>query len=276
MSVAGSNHTCAVNFEDQVFCFGDNSKGQLGQAEYEENEMCERNTGKEPISFLKFPLRVKDSIEGNEDQYMSGVRQVAVGGDFNCAKITQSNNNTGSKVKCWGNPDIIRGGKKSEKECYPNVQVPGSVTPCNGTGTVADIESPPKLIDLSDVEFITAGRSHACSIRSCSPADQNEVLCWGDSSKAQLGRGGTSGVSQYMALPVISEFGTDKHIPLANIDDGSLNAQKNMTCVSKSEEILCWGQYQSPLEDDINQVILPERLSRQCEARGQTVSNFLK
>ncbi len=298
---AGSNHTCAVNFEDQVFCFGDNLKGQLGQAKHGSCE--ELNLGPNDGFFPKFPLRVKNNSieesnqndegktkckENSKDYCMSGVRQIAVGGDFTCAKITQQNNNTGSKIRCWGNPDV-RGNKKSEieKECYPHVRVPQSIRTCNGTDTLVDIESSDdsidvegcnkKTCDLADVEFITAGRTHACAVRSCSVQDTNEVVCWGDSSDAQLGRGGTRGDPEYKALPVLLEFGTDKHIPLANIDDSSLNAQKNVTCVSKSGEILCWGQYQSPLGDGINQVILPERLSRQCEARGQsTSSNFLK
>ena len=283
---AGSKHTCAINFEDQVFCFG--AQGQLGQAIY--NTTTNACISKK-VAFLKFPLRVRNSNEDNTENFMSGVRQIAVGGDFTCAKITQQGNSTGSKIRCWGNEEINGNNLTNIKECYPPVRVPVPIMTCNGTDTPVDIEDSPDnsidvqdternclngTCDLTDVEFITAGRNHVCTTRYCSTQDTNEVVCWGDSSKAQLGRGGTSGDVQNSALPVLLEFGTDKHTPLASIDDGSLNAQKNVTCVSKDGEILCWGEYQSPLNDERTQVILPEKLSRQCEAREEDTSNFLK
>ena len=292
---AGSNHTCAVNAQDDVLCFGDNSKDQLGQQEYDNkvtladssDDTCEDDLSDEE-DFSKYPLRVKNSNDKDDIRadtrsitYMSGVRQIAVGADFNCARITQQDD-TGSKVRCWGggpNQRSVKGNDdkppKDTQACYSEVLAPQSITPCNGSDTLADITNVTPT-ELADVQFITAGRTHVCAVRSCSTNNTNEVVCWGDNSKSQLGRGGTSPMSD-IALPVVLEFGSGtKHAPLANIDTGSLNAQKDLTCSSKNGEILCWGQYQSPLGDNLREVILPERLSNQCEARDDSASNFLK
>ena len=282
---AGSSHTCTVNAQDEVLCFGDNSKDQLGQLEYAADNTCTEVLNE---AFSKYPLRVKNSnndddleTDPKEITYMSGVRQIAVGADFNCARITQQDD-TGSKVRCWGggtDQRSVKGNNNRSPEdtqaCYSEVLVPQSITPCNGSDTLADITNL-TLTELADVQFITAGRTHVCAVRSCSTNNTNEVVCWGDNSKSQLGRGGTSQMSP-RALPVVLEFGSGtKHAPLGNIDTGSLNAQKDLTCSSKNGEILCWGQYQSPLGDNLREVILPERLSNQCEARDDSASNFLK
>ena len=128
---AGANHNCAINQEDEVYCFGDNRKGQLGQEEYASSECTETTfnglahidgNSDENEKIFPYPIRVRDSKESDTDDYMSSVRQIAVGADFNCARITQENAQTGPKLKCWGGGNdlsSVRGNSKDTAECYP-------------------------------------------------------------------------------------------------------------------------------------------------------------
>lgn len=299
---AGARHNCAINQKDEVYCFGDNSKKQLGQEKYNTDE-CDQsefnnlahndeNEDKDKGKFFPYPVRVRDSEkdeeDGDTDIYMTSVREIAVGAHFNCARITQANSQAGSKVKCWGGIDnnnnnnavnIIRGNPKPASEtnqCYPYVQVPEAITPCNGTDTPASIDVL-TLLDMEDVSSIVAGRAHACAIRECSN-DASEVLCWGDNRNRQLGRTGTHEESD-RALPVILELGesgSNTHTPLTNVDGSTLTANRDFTCFIKDGEVFCWGQYRSPLGDSVSEIVLPEKLSLQCEARDESTSNFLK
>ena len=289
---AGANHNCVINQGDGqdgggVYCFGDNSKGQLGQAKYDSSSNCletDFDNLVHEVNFFPYPIRVRNSTNTGTDEYMSSVRQIAVGANFNCARITQTNNQTaGPKLRCWGEKEkdvsSVRGNPDPvSDECYPNVQVPEAITPCNGETTLASIDTS-TLVDLEDVLSIVAGRTHACAVRECTN-DASEVLCWGDNKKRQLGRTGTHTESEH-ALPVIlevGEAGSSTHTPLINVDESRLSANRDLTCFIKEGEVFCWGQYRSPLEDSVSEIVLPERLSLQCEARdsGQdTASNFL-
>ena len=42
--------------------------------------------------------------------------------------------------------------------------------------------------------------------------------------------------------------------------------------------VRCWGGYESPLDDERIEIVLPETLSLQCESRDDqnTASNFIK
>ena len=288
-----------------MYCFGDNRKGQLGQEEYASSECTETTfnglahidgNSDENEKIFPYPIRVRDSKESDTDDYMSSVRQIAVGADFNCARITQENAQTGPKLKCWGGGNDLssvvtsknktrtssfnklRGNSKDTAECYPHVQVPKAITPCNGETTLASITDE-ELGDMEDVSFVVAGRAHACAVRECTNS-ASEVLCWGDNSKRQLGRTGTHEDSD-RALPVILELGesgSSTHTPLTNVDDSTLSANRDLTCFIKDGEVFCWGQYTSPLGDSVSEIVLPERLSLQCEDRNSaqdTASNFL-
>ena len=157
---------------------------------------------------------------------ISGVRQIVVGADFNCAKITQQDN-IGPQVKCWG-----KGIVESSGICYPYIQT--RVPVCNGEDTLVDASANP-LSDLADVEWITAGRDHACAARKCEGSLAREVVCWGDDSKGQLGRGGTIRERHDSAQPVIASFDSgdsEKYKPLLTDEEHqkSLNANKDLTC----------------------------------------------
>ncbi len=237
---AGGNHNCGVSQDDKVYCWGDNSKRQLGQAYIEGSDNSNRCVTLPPPTPIegivacsdsvdcrleaidicdncsRSPLEVKDSLASNENKKLplQGVEEISVGADFTCAKLSD---NDIYKVKCWGGVTDIDdvGGSREVIEdtiaavpapipseaCYPFVRVPQTMAQCVEE---EDINPAPDDagVHIVDISDITAGRVHACVTRECNPTT-DEVLCWGDNDKYQLSRNRNALRSSKVALPVL-------------------------------------------------------------------------
>ncbi len=90
---AGSAHTCVLDIEGDVFCWGDNIRGQLGN-------------GSDQASLA--PVQVLD---------VSNVIDLAASQDHTCALIT------GGGLKCWGANLYGQAGNGSTTDVYQPVQV---------------------------------------------------------------------------------------------------------------------------------------------------------
>lgn len=78
---AGSFHTCALDLEHRVWCWGRGNNGQLGRGEYLQQDYAQ--------------LVLADGTGSNN--YLDGVMQVVAGNTHTCALMTDGT------VKCWGN-----------------------------------------------------------------------------------------------------------------------------------------------------------------------------
>ena len=309
---AGANHNCGVSQDDKVYCWGDNSKKQLGQAKIETvdgTNQCVTVPPPQPIEGYVFcpdnydcrleatdicdncsrsPLEVKDSTASAKNQMLKGVEEISVGADFTCAKVSD---NDVYKMKCWGgvidvdvkaSREIIEGtiaavpAPLPSEACYPYVQVPQIIAQC-----VEDNINPPASTNahIANIDDITAGRMHACVTRECS-ATVNEVLCWGDNSKHQLSRS-TALQSSKVALPIVTETEGEntKKVALTNPQSNSLIANKDLTCITKGEsgqaQIHCWGSYFNPQASRSEEAIItPSQHPMQCRI-PEPVSSFI-
>jgi alpha-tubulin suppressor-like RCC1 family protein len=146
----GELHTCAIvgpDTNDGVWCWGDNTYGQLG------------NGGGGP------------STTPVQAQGVSRVRNLAVGGEHTCVVLT----NAGG-VACWG---------KDGSGELGNNDTHDSPTPVQVTGIGG---APAGLV---------AGGFHTCALVS-SP----NVLCWGANDFGQLGNDDPLGNQQNTPVPV--------------------------------------------------------------------------
>lgn len=205
---AGERHACAIDGSGELWCWGDNERGQVGVA----------ITGAPPFEAL--PRRV-ETLGGQ-------VAAVHLGGTQSCAAVD------GSK-KCWGIaddgtrlgpvPQIIARppGVPSDwvDDCYlrdgdlqcplrtnrhPNMAVDARLVPgLNGRPTQ-----------------LALGRDFACARMA-----DGSVWCWGTNARGQLGQGDLSERAQAVrvALP-----------PAVQIAVGTAHA-----CAATRDGLWCWG-----------------------------------
>lgn len=232
----GYYHTCAVESDGAVFCWGDNDSGQLGDGHTE------------PASSL--PVEVYSLGTG------SGVVAVTAGSEHSCALKGDGS------VLCWGDNDNGQlGDNGSESISGVPVEVStlgtgseviavsagnqhtcalksdGAVL-CWGDNHAGQIGvgdtwvrlAPTAVSGLdagSGVVAITAGDLHTCALKG-----DGSVLCWGANWYGQLGDGDTAG---RLVPTAVSGFGTGSEVV-------AFVAGSEHTCALKSDgAVLCWG-----------------------------------
>ena len=213
---AGDRHTCAVLADATVWCWGDNSSGQLGRNGSQVSvpvsvgipttasvasgvrNSCARTTDGSAWCWgdqapQPQPQRIVDLLQE--------VRAVAAGGFFACAS-----KNDGS-LWCWGGDTVGQLG--------------------NGQTSATPIGSPQRVVDesgnpIDQVAEIAGGAAHACALRA-----DGAVWCWGSNMYAQLGTG--DHMDRSHATIVLSGA---RHI----------SASISHTCAAKVDGTLwCWG-----------------------------------
>ena len=198
--VSGRNHTCAVNKQKDVVCWGEGGDYQLG------NKASDNQN--RPV----------------EAQISEDVAQVALGGWHSCALTT------GGKVLCWGATghgrlgngnssgnqnsgnshdtpvNVLRDGtnqlenvvqitagirstcaltQEGGVECWGRNHI-GQL----GDGTGNDKDRATSLSALSNMVEVRMGDEHACALSAL-----GEVKCWGEGGDGQLGQGSASASS---------------------------------------------------------------------------------
>jgi large repetitive protein len=183
---AGQNHACAVTNAGAALCWGDNSKGELGNGSVNGSDIPV------PVSGLS-----------------SNVSTISAGSEFTCAVTTSE------AAMCWG-----EGGA-------------GQL----GNGQAASSSNPGVVLDttgkapLGGVVAVSAGSEDACALTSGGAA-----LCWGANTFGQLGEGATSAQSN---IPVGTVDPTSES-PLSGIVAIS-GGQKDFCAVTAAGAALCWG-----------------------------------
>ncbi len=185
---AGSNHTCAIDEHDAIYCWGENAGGQVGDGTYA-------------------PVRRPVEVSGG-----GAWKQVAVGANHTCALQADDS------LWCWGSNTNQQLGVAGPGSPVP-VPIQGDGIPTSwkaisagsfqvcaiaaddrlwcwgadtngqlgvghaGPGTV--LYPPTEVSGLLNFAAVAAGAFHACGITTT-----GGVACWGAGSSGQLGRGG--------------------------------------------------------------------------------------
>ena len=150
---SGSYHVCALTQTGEVWCWGGNQYGGLGNGE---------STGISPGTH--YPVKVKTSR--NDPDPLGNIVQVSTGAFYSCA-LTAS-----SRVKCWGGGAFGKlGNGGTTASSYP-VDV---VTSGTNSGP------------LTDIVQIDGYGQHVCATTS-----GGGVKCWGRNNSGQLGNGGST------------------------------------------------------------------------------------
>lgn len=208
---AGDNHTCARKTGGGVWCWGSNSRGQLGIG---------RDSSGNQFGNQKLPKQLAA---------ISNALGVYAGGYHTCATIntntTANNPPSDTTVSCWG--DNSKGqlgiGSDTTATCGTGINMgPCALFPRAVQGATTDSK-------LDNIRSINAGLAYTCAVKN-----GGALWCWGSNRYGQLGTGNT----------------TDSKIPIrvkasssAFIDDVlQVSSGRNHTCARKnSGSLLCWG-----------------------------------
>ena len=223
---SGNNHSCAATAAE-VWCWGLNSSGQLGDGT--------RQTSKSPVKVAGLP-------EGE-------VTSLATGAAHTCAAVDGG-------IWCWGYNSYNQTSQTASYSQPAPMQVKGlpgaavTVTAgenhtCTisesdvycwgyngygqlGDGTISTHKEPAKVGALTlqhGATSVTAGEKHTCAVVS------GDAWCWGNGSSGQLGNG---------------KFSSQRSpVQVSGMPAGSVSAVatgRNHSCAISSAEAWCWGE----------------------------------
>jgi alpha-tubulin suppressor-like RCC1 family protein len=203
---AGGDHSCAIATGGTVYCWGDNSNGQLGDGSTTNSSTPVEVSGLSKAFAISAghdstcALAIYGTVwcwgyNGDGDlgngtttdssvpvniAGLSGATAIASGGDHSCALFT------GGTVDCWGlnaNGELGIGNNTGPDSC----------------GGSACSTAPVAVPGLSGVTAIAAGNQHSCALLAGGTVD-----CWGWNDDGQLGNGTTTDSASPVAVTGLS------------------------------------------------------------------------
>lgn len=230
----GGDHACAVTDAGEVWCWGWNLVGQLGDGT--------NDTADTPVAVVGLPSPGR-------------AQAVATGRNFTCALLVDGS------VSCWGDDYYGQLGdgptNSSSNAPLPQSTCPARASrsrspprrttraPCSptatcwgddangqlGNGAAGAQTSPPAPITLpgpGTAKAVSAGADHVCVVLT-----DGGVTCWGQGLDGRLGNGGTSTVTAPPAPITLPSPGT-----AAAVSAG----YRHSCAVLTSGAVTCWGQ----------------------------------
>lgn len=220
---AGTSHTCALLLSGDVYCWGDNSSGELGFGSTEDTLTPVRvrlpriavsvSAGYERTCAVADDGAVYcwgNNLDGalgdatDEDRSLptrveglpSGARAVQTGSFYSCA-VTAS-----SEAWCWGN-----------------------LLSQMGREPVGPLGRPQRLDGVNEVRSIAISQIHACATTQSQP-----IVCWGENGDGNLGNGPGPG-------SMIPQAVTDFRTPVLSLSMGD-----SLSCaLTADSDVQCWG-----------------------------------
>lgn len=235
----GGNHTCAIEPDGTASCWGENTRGQIGDGTTTDRPTAVAVAIDEPVAQISAsgsrhtcaltvsgrPMCWGQNVRGTigdgtttdrpspvEVVGLPGaVRTIAAGGTHSCALLESGS------VQCWGRNDFAQ----------------------LGNGTLADGTSPTEVIGLPEgVESLSVGGAHSCVVTSA-----RGLVCWGLNRNGQIGNGSTNDGQAPVPVPSLQSG-------IASVSAGGFH-----TCaVTTAGGVQCWGSNEfGQLGDGTNQ-----------------------
>lgn len=212
--VSGNLSSCVLDQTGQVFCWGNNGFGQLGQGDVEDrgDEPGEMGSSLRPVD-LGTTERVTQLVGR---QY------------FYCALFESG------RVKCWGHNGYGQLGLNDNSSAF---QTAAAGYPQNRGDEPGEMGSALPFLQFpggQSVKQVSAGVYHACAILA-----DSSLRCWGANYVGQLGTGSTQSWAHSPGFPLSS-------VPAVDLGTGrtavQILATNEYSCaLLDNAAIKCWG-----------------------------------
>ena len=209
MLEAGKSHTCAVMDNNDLICWGDNSKGQLGLGDTDKRGDSSGEIG------TNFEVT---SVPTGRTVY-----SMALGWDHTC--VVWDN----LEVSCWGGND------------YGQLGLDSTTDIGDGAGEMGDnldFLDLPGTASVSSASVITAGDGFTCAIVDDSGTDR--AFCWGLNDYGQLGIESTTNVGDGSGVSMSSISNADLTYGVQSIDAGEDHVCA-IVAYGSHRPVQCWG-----------------------------------
>ncbi len=200
---AGVSHACALLASGELYCWGTNENGQLGDG------------SQDPTSW---PRKVIADVKFATVDASAGAQSTS--GFLTCATDTSGG------VWCWGSNAAGQLGLGHRDGC-PTCGIDAKHFP-----------TPQKIPGIDDARVVRVGGDTACVIRGA----QNELWCWGSNSWGALDAK-TAGPEQCFSGDPATAGCSTKPIPVHGLKNvASVSIARTHMCASKLDgQVLCWG-----------------------------------
>lgn len=233
---SGDDHNCAITSSKEVFCWGSNSRGQIGQLYKDESRQI---NGRQVIAHAE---RVE----------ISGVIDLGLGSNHTCA-VKDS-----GYVYCWGSnlygqlgqgwsveksykpllvgalTDVKRIDSSANSICVTNLNKSLRCWGAGSSGQLGQLDTGDLAIPLSSTTSLAKYSVEEFSVgnqSTCAKLDNSVVYCWGSNQYGQVGTTNASTVS-------LTPFSTIQY-PLT--DATQIESGGDFSCVLTGN-VWCWGR----------------------------------
>jgi len=199
---AYESHACALQSDNTMWCWGENSDGELGHHSA-------------PLQSL---TAVEVVVHDGFDSKLN-VLSMAVGGEHTCAALSD-----GSRTAaCWGYNAF---GQVGNDAAASSTNSPYPVLTQDGSSLVIDAGG-----------YISAGGYHTCALVPEASPERNSIVCWGENLRGALGNAKQFGSWTSSPEPVGFADGTK----LTFLDSVSAGALSTCALLAADKSIACWG-----------------------------------
>lgn len=225
---AGARHTCAIVNAGEVYCWGDNALGQLGQ----------------PTSVARLAKPRKVTLNGVAAKIATKANHTCVilmNGDINCwGENASGQTGTGDK-NSPALPHVVNTPGKQWDEVAPGVDHTcavdqGGQVYCWGSNLASQSGAATALLptsaggDKTPLASVAASNNHTCARVLTSGG--NGVKCWGTEDKGQLGDGPPQNTTSVAAVTVLNYA----------VEVKSVGVGGGHTCaLDATGDAKCWG-----------------------------------
>ena len=244
----GKEHTCALQIDNTVHCWGKGEEGQLG---YGVSETLENKTRPVEVVIANTRLGIPQdfrAIPSNTKAFLAWEPTVSSSGPIIKYQY-QRQNSDGTWPTTWSDIADSGVGEDNETRATTSTLSNGTVytfrlraVDGEGAGEATTGTSVTPSIPETYTEKIGAGQEHTCALKNPDQNGGSGVICWGKNDYGQLGVGeGLTVDSINGALDVLDVGESTGGAALSGITQ--LSAGSSHNCALKSDNTaVCWGK----------------------------------